>query len=155
MSPSTSSTSAPARSILFTKTSVGRRSRRSARISTRVCACTPSTADTTSTAPSRTPSTRSTSATKSGCPGVSTRLTVTSPTANDTTAALMVMPALAFERQGVGAGAARVDAADLVDDTGGVQQPFGQAGLTGVDVRQDPRGSTLPRCVMSFTRVIE
>ena len=32
---------------------------------------------------------------------------------------------------------AHVDAADFVDDTGGVQEPFGQSGLTGVDVRQD------------------
>ena len=83
---------APRRSILLTKISVGMRSRRRARIRTRVCACTPSTADTTSTAPSSTPSTRSTSAMKSGWPGVSIRLTVTSPTANDTTADLIVMP---------------------------------------------------------------
>ena len=67
-------------------------SRRRARMSTRVCACTPSTADTTSTAPSSTPSARSTSAMKSGCPGVSIRLTATSPIVNDTTAALIVMP---------------------------------------------------------------
>ena len=65
--------------VLLTKNSVGTRSRCSARISTRVCACTPSTADTTSTAPSSTLSTRSTSAMKSGCPGVSIRLIVTSP----------------------------------------------------------------------------
>lgn len=51
---------APLRSILFTNTSVGMRSRCSVRISTRVCACTPSTAETTSTAPSSTLSTRST-----------------------------------------------------------------------------------------------
>ena len=30
-------------------------------------------------------------------------------------------------------------AADVVDDPGGEQQPLGQAGLTGVDVRQDPQ----------------
>jgi hypothetical protein len=46
-------------------------------------------------------------------------------------------PALALERQGVGLRAAVVDAPDLVDDPGGVQQPFGEARLTGVDVRQD------------------
>ncbi len=68
------------------------RSRCSARISRRVCVCTPSTAETTSTAPSSTRSTRSTSAMKSGWPGVSIRLTVTPSTTNDTTAALMVMP---------------------------------------------------------------
>ncbi len=62
------------------------------RMSTRVCACTPSTAETTSTAPSSTASARSTSAMKSGWPGVSIRLTVTSSIANETTAALIVMP---------------------------------------------------------------
>ena len=72
--------------------SVGTRSRCSARISRGVCACTPSTAETTSTAPSSTLSTRSTSAMKSGWPGVSIRLTVTSPIANDATADLIVMP---------------------------------------------------------------
>jgi hypothetical protein len=45
----------------------------------------------------------------------------------------------AFQGKGVGLGAAPVDAADLVDDRGGVEQPLGEAGLTGVDVRQDPR----------------
>jgi hypothetical protein len=67
-------------------------SRRSAFISTRVCGCTPSTAEMTRTAPSSTLSTRSTSAMKSGWPGVSIRLTVTPPTANDTTADLIVIP---------------------------------------------------------------
>ena len=71
---------APPRSILLTKISVGTRSRRSARNSSRVCGCTPSTAETTSTAPSSTPRTRSTSAMKSGWPGVSMRLTVRPPT---------------------------------------------------------------------------
>ena len=68
------------------------RSRCRVRIRTRVCACTPSTAETTSTAPSSTSSTRSTSAMKSGWPGVSIRLTVTSPSTKDTTADLIVMP---------------------------------------------------------------
>jgi hypothetical protein len=45
--------------------------------------------------------------------------------------------ALPFQRQGVGLGAAVVDAADLVDDPGGVQKPLGQRGLTGVYMRQD------------------
>ncbi|SFA78617.1 hypothetical protein SAMN05192575_101385 [Nocardioides alpinus] len=89
---STASTSAPARSILLTNSSVGTPSRCRARIRIRVCGCTPSTADRTSTAPSSTPSTRSTSAMKSGCPGVSITLTTRSPTGNATTAALMVMP---------------------------------------------------------------
>jgi len=84
--------SAPPRSTLFTNSSVGTRNRCSARISTRVCGCTPSTADSTSTAPSSTLSTRSTSAMKSGWPGVSMRFTVTSSIGNDTTADRMVMP---------------------------------------------------------------
>ncbi len=46
----------------------------------------------TSTAPSSTLNTRSTSAMKSGWPGVSIRLIVTSSIANDTTADLIVMP---------------------------------------------------------------
>lgn len=45
--------------------------------------------------------------------------------------------ALSFQREGVRAGAAVVDAADLVDDSDGVQQAFGEAGLTCVDVRED------------------
>ena len=92
MAASVRPVSAPPRSILFTKISVGMPSRSRVRISTRVCACTPSTAETTSTAPSSTLSTRSTSAMKSGWPGVSIRLTVTSPTTNETTADLIVMP---------------------------------------------------------------
>ena len=31
-----------------------------------------------------------------------------------------------------------IDAADLVDDAGGVEEPLGEACLTGVYVRQDP-----------------
>ncbi len=89
---STRSGSAPGRSSLLIKISVGMPRRLSARISTRVCPCTPSTAETTSTAPSSTFSTRSTSAMKSGWPGVSIRLIVVSWATNDTTAALMVMP---------------------------------------------------------------
>ena len=92
ISRSTRSGSAPVRSILFTKIRVGMPSLRRVRISTLVCACTPSTADTTSTAPSSTLSTRSTSAMKSGWPGVSMRLTVRPAMVKDTTADLMVMP---------------------------------------------------------------
>jgi hypothetical protein len=58
----------------------------------RVCGSTPSTAEITSTAPSSTLKARSTSAMKSGWPGVSIRLTVTSSIANDTTADLIVIP---------------------------------------------------------------
>ena len=47
--------------------------------------------------------------------------------------------ALPFQRQRVGLGGAVIDAADLVDDPGRVQQPFGQGGLTGVYMRQDPQ----------------
>ena len=62
----TASPSAPARSILLTKISVGTLRRRSARNSSGVWGWTPSTAETTRTAPSSTPRTRSTSAMKSG-----------------------------------------------------------------------------------------
>jgi len=86
------SSCAPARSILLTKMSVGTPSRCRALKSTRVCARRPSTAEMTSTAPSSRASTRSTSAIKSGWPGVSIRLTVVSPMANETTAARIVMP---------------------------------------------------------------
>ena len=36
-----------------------------------------------------------------------------------------------------------IDRAGLVDDAGFVEKPFGQAGLTGVDMRQD---SEVQRC---------
>jgi len=45
--------------------------------------------------------------------------------------------ALPLERQGVGLRAAGIHTADLVDDTGDVEQPLGKGRLTGVDVRQD------------------
>ena len=115
------------------------RSRCSARISRRVCGCTPSTAEITSTAPSSTLSTRSTSAMKSGWPGVSIRLTVTSSIANDDDRGLDRDAALPLERERVGLGGAGIDAADLVDDAGGVEQPLGESGLTGVYMRQDPQ----------------
>ena len=128
---------ARARSILFTKISVGMRSRCSARISSGVCACTPSTAETTSTAPSSTLSTRSTSAMKSGWPGVSIRLTRDVVDRERHDGGLDRDAALPLERQGVGLGGAVVDAADLVDDAGGVEQPLGESRLTGVYMRQD------------------
>ena len=87
---------------------------------------------------------------KSGWPGVSIRLTVTSPTANEATADLIVMPRRRSSAERVGLGAAVVDAAELVDDAGRVQQPFGEAGLTGVDVRQDAEVQGLHMRFMSF-----
>ena len=45
--------------------------------------------------------------------------------------------ALTLEVERVGLGGAGVDAAELVDDPGCEQQPFGEGGLTGVDVRED------------------
>ncbi len=92
MSATSASVRAPARSILLTNSRVGSRSRRSVFIRTRVRACTPSTADRSSTAPSRTPRARSTSAMKSECPGVSIRLTWTSPDVKEATADRIVMP---------------------------------------------------------------
>ena len=46
--------------------------------------------------------------------------------------------ATSLEVERVGLGAAVVDAAEPVDDTCCEQQPFGQAGLAGVNMRQDP-----------------
>ncbi len=43
----------------------------------------------------------------------------------------------AFEREGVGPRGAVVDAAQPLDHPGGEQQPFGEAGFTGVDVREN------------------
>lgn len=45
---------------------------------------------------------------------------------------------LPFQREGVGAGVPVVDAADLVDHPGRMEQPLGQAGLTGVDMGENP-----------------
>ena len=52
--------------------------------------------------------------------------------------------ALLFQRHGVGLGRARIDAADLVDDTGCVEQPLGESCLTGVYMRQDPQVQRFP-----------
>ena len=57
--------------------------------------------------------------------------------------------AAAFQRQGVGAGVAVVDAAGLVDDAREVQEALGEAGLTGVDVGEDAQvhdGGHGPSC---------
>ena len=112
---STPSTSAPARSILLTNSSVGTPSRCRARIRIRVCGWTPSTADSTSTAPSSTPRTRSTSAMKSGWPGVSTTLTVRSSERERHDRGLDRDAATALEREAVGLGGAGVDRPRLVD----------------------------------------
>ncbi len=45
--------------------------------------------------------------------------------------------ALPLQRQRVGLRITVIDTADLVDDTGGEEEPFGQGGLTGVYMRQD------------------
>jgi hypothetical protein len=42
-----------------------------------------------------------------------------------------------FERERVGHGVAVIDAADRLDGAGGVEQPLGQAGLTGVDMGEN------------------
>ncbi len=47
--------------------------------------------------------------------------------------------ALPLQCEGVGAGAAVVDAADLVDHPGRMEQPLGQAGLTRVDMGEDSK----------------
>jgi hypothetical protein len=52
---------------------------------------------------------------------------------------------LPFEREGVGLRRALVDAPDLVDDAGGVEQPLGERRLTGVYMRQDPQVERFPR----------
>ena len=64
---------------------------------------------------------------------------MTAPTRKETTAGLDGDAAGPFQGERVGLGAALVDAADLVDDSGVVEQPLRQAGLTGVDMRQDPQ----------------
>ena len=48
-------------------------------------------------------------------------------------------PPLPLERERVGLGVPVIDTADLVDDSGGVEQPLGQAGLPGVNMRQNSK----------------
>ena len=128
---------APARSILLTKISVGMRSRCSVRIRTRVCACTPSTAETTRTAPSSTLEHPLDLGDEVRVAGGVDQVDRDAVDDERDDGGLDGDAALPFQRQGVGLGAAVVDAADRVDDPGGVEQPLGQAGLTGVDMRQD------------------
>ena len=92
MSSSSGSARAPSRSTLLMKRSMGSRAARTAPTRRRVWACTPSTAEMTSTTLSSTASERSTSATKSACPGVSMRWTLSWFSGNETTADLMVIP---------------------------------------------------------------
>ena len=59
--------------------------------------------------------------------------------------------AFALELERVGLGGAGVDAADVVDGAGGVEESFAEGGLTGVDVSEDSEierahgASCLPR----------
>ncbi len=59
--------------------------------------------------------------------------------------------AFALEVERVGLGGAGVDAADAIDGAGGEEEPLGEGGLTGVDVREDAEierahgASCLPR----------
>ena len=69
---------------------------------------------------------------KSGWPGVSIRLTVTSSMAKAATAERM-----ALEGEGIGLGSALVDATEAVDDACGEKYPFGEGCLTSVYMRQD------------------
>jgi hypothetical protein len=48
--------------------------------------------------------------------------------------------ALALQRERVGLRRAVIDAAGLVDDPGGEEEPLGEACLTGVYMRQDSQG---------------
>ena len=60
-------------------------------------------------------------------------------------------PALALEIERVGLGRAGIDAADVIDGAGGVEETFGEGGLTGVDVGENAEierthgASCLPR----------
>ena len=60
-------------------------------------------------------------------------------------------PAFALELERVGLGGAGVDAADVVDGAGGVEESLAEGGLTGVDVGEDSEierahgASCLPR----------
>src|SRR5262249_54070263 len=58
--------------------------------------------------------------------------------------------ALSFERERVGLSAAVIDPAEVVDDPRREQQPFGQACLAGVDMRQDSKVEQSPESVTSF-----
>jgi hypothetical protein len=75
---------------------------------------------------------------KSGWPGVSSRLMVTIADDERDHRGLEGDAAPTFEVEEVGVAGAGVDAADLVDDTRGVEQTLRQAGLTRVDMGQDP-----------------
>ena len=76
---------------------------------------------------------------KSGWPGVSIKVHDRAVDLEGDHRGLDRDAAPALQGQGVGLGVAVVNAADVVDDPSRVQQPFGERGLTGVDVRQDPQ----------------
>ena len=137
ISPSTRSQSAPRRSILFTNMSVGMRSRCSARIRIRVCGCTPSTAEMTSTAPSRTLKHALHLGDEVGVAGRVDQVDGDVVDRERDDRRLDRDAALLLERERIGLRRPLVDAADLVDDAGGVEQPLGESCLTGVYMRQD------------------
>ena len=63
--------------------------------------------------------------------------TVTPPTTKETTAGLIVMPRFFSSARESVRVVPSFYRADLVDDSGGVEQPLGEGGLTGVYMRQD------------------
>ncbi len=106
-------------------------------MSTRVCGCTPSTADTTSTAPSNTRYGPLHFGDEIAVPGSVDEVDGQVAEHEGRHRGLDGDAAPAFQLKCVGLGGAAVDAADPVDDAGGVEQPLGQAGLAGVNMRDD------------------
>ncbi len=139
ISSSTRSGSAPARSILFTNSSVGMCSRCSARIRIRVCGWTPSTAEITSTAAVEHAQHPLHLGDEVRVAGRVDQVDGDAVDRERDDGRLDRDAALLLERQRVGLRRPLVDAADLVDHAGGVQQPFGESCLTGVYMRQDPK----------------
>ncbi len=136
---STRSLSAPRRSILFTNMSVGMRSRWSARINRRVCGCTPSTAEIDqhgAVEHAQHPLHLGDEVRVAGRVDQVDRDVVDRERHDG---GLDRDAALPFQRQEVGLGRAVIDAAELVDDTGRVEQPLGESCLTGVYMRHDPQ----------------
>ena len=161
ISCATRSQSAPRRSTLFTNSSVGTRSRCSARMSNGVCDCTPSTAEITSTAPSSTLEHALHLGDEVRVAGRVDQVDGDVVDRKRDDRRLDGDPALAFQRERVRLRAAVVDAADLVDDAGRVQQPLGERRLTGVYMRQDSQversskqGSYPPKWSQSHSRWI-
>ena len=138
--------SAPTRSILLMKASLGTLYLLAWRQTVSDWGCTPATASNTATAPSRTRRERSTSAVKSTWPGVSMMLmrclipfhgpTGGVPGAGDGGRGDRD-PALALLLHPVGHRGALVDLAHLVDGAGVEEDALGRGRLAGVDVRGD------------------